>query len=135
MQSAHDNEIVSYEVNLRSEKIILHTEYQTSKVDVIFSGVLVHLFEQELPGSIILRIEKYDIIEFLEDYSELLKKLKPYCWPFLYKTEEELRERLLKGQYFYYVILSSHGLNGWVVAKEYEALNVDTVFPNLNPIK
>lgn len=131
MQSVHDNEIVSYEVNLRSEKIIIHTEYQTSsiceKMDLIFSGVLVHLFEQELPGSIILKIERYDIIEFLEDYSELLKKLKPYCWPFFYKTEEELRERLLKGQYFYYVILSSYGLNGWVVAKDYEAVYVDEI--------
>lgn len=128
MQSVHDNEIVSYEVNLRSEKIIMHTEYQTSsifkKMDLIFSGVLVHLFEQELPGSIILNIIRYDIIEFLEDNSELLKKHKPYCWPFYYKTEEELREKVTTGEYYYYVISSSYGLNGWVVAKDYEAIDV-----------
>jgi hypothetical protein len=37
-----------------------------------------------------------------------------------YDTEKELTERLLKDQYSYYVISSSYGLNGWVLAKSYE---------------
>lgn len=124
MSKVHDNEIVSYKVDLKNHKIIVHTQYQESAlvkdIDIIFYDVLVHFFQNELSGSIIFDIEKYEIGQFLKNNSELLKKKKNYCWPMDYDTEEELTERLLKDQYSYYVISSSYGLNGWVLAKSYE---------------
>lgn len=121
----HDNEIISYEVDLRNRKIIIHTEYHDSTLikntDVIFYDVLVHSFRTELSGSIIFDIDKYEIIQFLKDNSELLKKEKNYCWPMDYNTIEELTERL--DQYSYYVISSSYGLSGWVLAKSYEIIS------------
>lgn len=123
MSKIHDNEIISYEVDLKNQKIIIHTENPYSELiknaDIIFSDVLAHFFKTELSGSIIFDIDKYDIIQFLKDNSDLLKTEKNYGWPIDYNTIEELTERLLKDQYSYYVISSSYGLNGWVLAKSY----------------
>jgi hypothetical protein len=120
----HDNEIISYEVDLKNQKIIIHTQYNSStlieKTDIVFSNVLAHFFENQLQGSIIFDIEEYEIIQFIEDNSDLLKKQKNYCWPMDYDTAEELAEILLKEQYSYYVITSSYGLSGWIVSKKYE---------------
>lgn len=121
MSKVHDNEIISYEVDLKNYQIIVHTQYQESALikntDIIFQNVLAHFFQNELSGSIIFDIEKYDIIRFLKNNSDLLKKQKNYCWPMVYDTEKELAEKLLEGEYSYYVISSSYGLNGWVLAK------------------
>ncbi|NSB88670.1 hypothetical protein FHX95_002063 [Clostridium saccharobutylicum] len=35
---------------------------------------------------------------------------------------EELTKELLKEKYYYYVILSSYGLEGWILAKNYEVI-------------
>ncbi|MCT4542102.1 MAG: hypothetical protein N4A63_01025 [Vallitalea sp.] len=126
MSRVHDNEIISYEVDFENRKIIMHTQYQGSdlleNIDIVFSDVLVHMFENQLEGSIIFSIEKHELFQFIKDNSDLLKKQKDYCWPMYYNTIEELEERLFKDQYSYYVISSSYGLSGWVIAKNYETI-------------
>lgn len=128
MSRIHDNEIISYEVDLKSQRIIIHTQYQDAtsieNTDIVFSDVLAHLFENQLRGSIILDLEKYELIKFIENNRDLLRKQKNYGWPMDYDTIEELLERLLQEQYSYYVIYSSYGLNGWVLAKNYETILV-----------
>lgn len=128
MINIHDNEIVSYKVDLKNQKIIIYTEDNYLKliksIDIIFSDVLVHFFENQLNGSVIFDIEEYHINQFVNENSELLKKQKKYGWPIDYNTIEELIEKLLKGKYCYYVISSSYGLSGWVLAKKYEIINV-----------
>lgn len=126
MPKIHDNEIISYEVDLKNQKIIMHTEYYDSKfierICIVFSDVLVHFFENELSGSIIFDIEEYSLNQFVKDNSKLLEKQKNYCWPMDYDTIKELTENLLKEQFSYYVISSSYGLGGWVLAKNYEII-------------
>ncbi len=126
MSRIHDNEIISYEVDFENRKIIMHTRYNGSdlieNIDIVFSDVLVHMFENQLEGSIIFSIEKQEIFQFIKDNSDLLKKQKNYCWPMCYDTIEELEERLFKEQYSYYVISSSYGLSGWIIAKNYETI-------------
>jgi len=123
----HDSEIISYVVDLKSRKIIMHTEHHVStlvkNIDIIFSDVLVHSFNNELSGSIIFDIDKYDITKFMEDNRGLLEKQKNYCWPMYYDTTEELTNKLLQEQYSYYVISSSYGLSGWILAKSYQIGN------------
>lgn len=120
----HDNEIMSYEVDLKKNQIILHTQYKEAGVirntNIFFYDVLVHFFQNELSGSILFDIEKYDVNLFIKRNSDLLKKKKNYCWPMSYNTEDELAERLIADQYCYYAISSSYGLNGWVLAKRYD---------------
>lgn len=126
MLEVHDNEIISYEVNLKDQRIIIHSIYQyLVHIDIVFYNVLAHLFENHLKGSIILSIDRKKINQFTEDNIDLLKKQKNYCWPMDYDTIEELEERLLEQQYVYYIISSSYGLYGWVLAKNYETIQLN----------
>lgn len=124
MLNIHDNEIMSYKVNFEDQKIILCTKCYstilTSNVNIIFSNVLVHYFEDEIRGSILFDVEEYSITQFIKDNSNLLKKRKNKCWPFDYDTIAHLNKRLENEKYKYFIIFSSCGLNGWVLAKSYE---------------
>jgi len=124
MYDAHDNLIISYEVNLDKEKIIIRTKYNYYLIDLIFSGVLAHYFENEIYGSVIFEITKRDLNEFLKHNSDLLKAKRNYNWPIYYDTTEHLMEILIKEQYSYYMISASYGLRGWVLAKEYRFIQM-----------
>lgn len=65
-------------------------------------------------------------MSFIEGNLELLERHKPYCWPTYYNTLDELREMLINKQYEYYVIFSSLGLNGWVIAKKMNIVKRDS---------
>jgi len=68
----------------------------------------------------IFDIDNYEIHRFIEENKEILNKQKNHGWPMDYHSLNELEEKLLKEQYRYFVISSSYGLSGWVLAKEYE---------------
>lgn len=126
MSLVHDNEILSYEVDLRREKIVLHTFYESKNLneytDVIFEGVLCHMFEHHLQGSIILDINEYELDVFFksEENLHLLERSKNYGWPTMYSNIAELKDKLSQAQYKYIVVFSSYGFNGWVLAKDYK---------------
>ncbi|MCU6711560.1 hypothetical protein M6D81_22955 [Paenibacillus sp. J5C_2022] len=121
MKSVHDNVVISYEVNLRDRYIEINTETDKDiEVKIKFYDVMAHLFEDHLYGSILFDIERYEIDSFLKGNKEILEKRKPYCWPTYYESLDELRELLIKDEYKYYVIGSSYGFNGWVLAKKIE---------------
>ncbi|GAA0134814.1 hypothetical protein YSY43_16540 [Paenibacillus sp. YSY-4.3] len=125
MSNIHDNEIISYEVDLKNHKIIIHTIQNpgSTSTEIVFCDVLAHLFETQLEGSIIFDVNEYELSYFFKDNHELLEKQKNSCWPMEYDTIEELTEKLVKEQYTYYVVTSSYGLNGWVLAKKYEIMS------------
>lgn len=125
MLSIHDNEIVSYEVNFQERKITLHTICENSdSVTVIeFIDVLTHMFETQVQGSIILDISTLEVSRFIKHNKELLEKQKNYGWPMHYGTTEDLLEHLQNEKYDYYVISASFGLNGWIIAKNYQIYN------------
>ena len=124
MPSVHDNVILSYRVDLQNDQIIIYTEYDNSRIvketDIIFTDVFGHRFEQPLKGSIILCISESPISSFVEGNSELLLKSKDYGWPAMFESLEELQQVLIEGDYKYIDLMSSYGMNGWVVAKNYE---------------
>lgn len=119
MESIHDNKIISYEVNLEKKRIVFHTLSPDSenKLNIIFTNVIAHVFEDELFRSIILDIEKADLNRFLSSNKKLLQEKKDYLWPMVYETENELYETLDEKGITYYVIYSSYGLNGWILAE------------------
>lgn len=82
--------------------------------------MIMHRFETQLRGSIILDISTLDISLFLKQNKELLEKEKDYAWPMYYEKIEDLLEHLQNEKYYYYAILASYGLNGWVIAKGYK---------------
>jgi hypothetical protein len=107
---------------LKDQYIVINTEDRKINVMIKFTGVLAHLFEDHLYGSILLDIDNYEIDDFIDGNKEILEKHKPYGWPTYYETEFELKEMLIKEQYRYYVICSSYGFNGWVLAKKLEII-------------
>lgn len=119
MKSVHDNEIVSYEVNLKEKRIKLNTVIRNTeeKIEVRFSNVIAHVFEEELPGSIILDIEESNLEKFFKSNQKLLQEKKDYFWPMIYKTESEFHEKLKNENISYFIIFSSYGLNGWILAE------------------
>lgn len=126
MTSVHDNEVISYEINLKDRYIVINTEDREINVIIKFTDVLAHLFEDHLYGSILLDIDNYEIDDFIDGNKEMLIKHKPNCWPTYYETEFELKEMLNKEQYKYYVICASYGFNGWVLAKKLEIIKSDS---------
>ncbi|MFC6648743.1 MULTISPECIES: hypothetical protein [Paenibacillus] len=126
MQNIHDNEIVSYTVDLQKSKITFQTlggKDNSVPVMIEFIDVLAHRFETQLQGSILLDISQFEISSFVKDNKELLEKQKDFAWPMYYEKRADFLEYLLHENYNYYVISASYGLNGWVVAKEYNIYN------------
>lgn len=126
MLNIHDNEIVSYEIDLRKSKITFQTldgKEDSVTTTIEFTDVLAHMFETQLQGSIIFDISTFEISRFLKNNKELLEKQKDYGWPIYYEKTEDLLEHLQSKKYNYYVISASYGLNGWIIAKGYKVYN------------
>ncbi|WP_172198679.1 hypothetical protein [Saccharibacillus qingshengii] len=119
----HDNEIISYQINLKESEIRMNTEYDNGVMrfwnELVFSGVQAHYFEDELPGSLILDISILEVEDLFSwpDTIELLHKRKNYGWPMNYDTLENLQNQLKAEGYNVYVISASYGLSGWILAK------------------
>lgn len=126
MASVHDNIILSYEVDLENEKIRMRTRSHHPELhgdtDILFSDVLAHSFDTPLQGSIIFDIDDVGLDYFISYNRDLLEKGKGQGWPIMYETDEELETKLIEGEYLYFVITSSYGLSGWVLAKKLEMI-------------
>ncbi|NLC23217.1 MAG: hypothetical protein GX776_01905 [Oxalobacter sp.] len=124
MSQIHDNRILSYTVDLGNERIVFDTEYhagaQHERTAIVFGSVCAHAFENEDKGSIIFDIEAASLEDFIEDNRDLLGQKKRYGWPLLYASEAELLEKMREARQQYFVIDSSFGLYGWVLAETME---------------
>ncbi|TFJ76077.1 hypothetical protein [Carnobacterium maltaromaticum] len=74
----HDYEVISYEINLKNEKIKLIAQLPGAKNQAYlkFDGVLAHYFENELSGSIILDVVEETLTNFLSYNKNLLDERK-----------------------------------------------------------
>lgn len=115
----HDNKILAYTVDFENKEITMKTiNIKHEIIFVKFKDVLVHYFEMAMPDSIIFDIDEYEGRKVVKEERELLKNTKAFCWPLAYENENDLIEKL-EG-YKYYIINSSSGLTGWVLAKSIE---------------
>jgi hypothetical protein len=119
IDSIHDNTIESYLVDFETDSIRITTKKHKENeiIQVVFSGVVAHYFENPMKGSILLDIDEHNIENFISNNRKLLEEQKNYGWPILYDNFNELEGFLLKNRFKYFVIYASIGLNGWVVAK------------------
>ena len=118
----HDNYIVSYNVNLLKKNMSVKTYNNKQKKykTIYFSEVLTHSFRCIIDYNIISDICESGIQKFIQDNQKELIKLKGFCWPINYNTEQELIDFLITNKYKYIEINSSYGMFGWVIAKSYE---------------
>ncbi len=122
--SIHDNLLVSYEVQCERQTITLRTEYRvenkpTEFTNVVFEGVQGYHFENDAFGNIIFDVADVPAEQFLKEYgaevSELYRMNGSPAWAAdIVSAPEYLRDRGIKG----FILSSSLGLSGWVLAKE-----------------
>ena len=121
--SLHDNRILSYIVECEQRRITLHTaseeEKQAERTSVIFSEVAAHHFEGGDFNTIIFDIASTPLKEIYDSYLDVFERRKPYGWlVFNYRTRAELLEKLREREIQGFVLSSSYGMYGFVLARE-----------------
>ncbi len=138
--SIHDNLLVSYEVCCEERIITLRTEYReknkpTEFTNVVLSGVQGYRFENDAFGNIIFGLESVPLEWFLTEYGAEISELhrmvgSPGPWAKnLASAPEYLRDKGIKA----FVLSSSLGLSGWVLAKEISICPVEQDAPADSP--
>ena len=121
--SVHDNFLVPYEVQCESRIITLRTEYRDAGpaeyTNIVFSGVEGYHFQGDAFGNIIFDVAEIQIEQFLKEFSSEISELyrfnaKPDWAAVLDSAPAQMRARGIKP----YVLSSSYGSGGWVLAKE-----------------
>jgi hypothetical protein len=120
--SVHDNHIYAFTVHCEERRLVLHTAYRDREphefTDVVFRDVVAHLLEHVLPGNILFGIEERDVESLVQDEADLFAESWRWGWPpveydgNLETLVAALRQRLVRA----YLISSSYGLSGWVLA-------------------
>ncbi|MFN3649942.1 MAG: hypothetical protein ACK47B_10195 [Armatimonadota bacterium] len=125
MISIHDHRLLAYHVDCEARQITLRTIFQDEepheKAQITFTGVLAYHFEGDAFGTILFDITAVPPAEIVGQYAELFARLKNYGWPGpTYQTPEELNQRLEGSGVTGYLIYSSCGMDGFVLAKRME---------------
>ena len=100
----------------------LHMDTQTEsgeKVSVHFTGLLAHWFENVIQDNILFGMDEITVDVFFEQYKDLLGGTISYGFPACCSIEE-LRKRMEREHIRVFVIDSSLGLCGFVLAQEVE---------------
>jgi hypothetical protein len=135
-RSIHDNLLASYEVQCEGRTITLRTEYRvpekpTEFTNVIFEGVQGYCFENDAFGNIIFGLEmvslEYLLTEFGPAISESyrLSGARGSWAADLGLASEYLREHGIKG----FILSSSCGLSGWVLASKMSVFDAEPRVP------
>ena len=126
MKSLHDNNIYSIEIRCEKKTILLHTEFLEGEVpeytDVIFNDVIWHQFQHILEGNILFDIEEWPPDNFFKEYKETLNTISRYGFPLDFNTGQEFCDVLSKKNMKIFVINSSYGLSGWLIAENMKLL-------------
>ncbi len=124
----HDNEILSYQVDIANNVLTMVTKfYDWEDTTIVFSGFLAHKFERVMSGpNIIFDLHQISIQKFVDENREQLTHDLPYGFPIgLVKTCDELINVLEARDYKVYQIDSTLGLYGYVIAKDISITVVD----------
>jgi hypothetical protein len=137
--SVHDNLLVSYEVQCEARTVTLRTEYRVSErptefTNVIFQGVQGYHFQNDAFGNIIFDLEAVPIEHLLAEFgAEISVSYRmagsPGPWAGnLNSAADYLREQGVRA----FLLSSSYGLSGWVLAKEISVQGGEQAGPSAN---
>lgn len=122
-RSVHDNYLVSYEVLSEQRKIVLRTEYRDGRevpevTSVIFTGVQGYHFELDCFENILFDVERVPVERILEERADEIRAAADYVtWPWV-KDPGKAHEWLHNNGIHGFLIDSSLGLCGWVLARD-----------------
>ena len=119
--SIHDNRVLSYTIDCVKKTIVLHTVFYDSEsheyTDEIFSEVAGYHFEGDNFQTILFDVNQVSPEEVYSAYRDLFERGKNYAWPFDYSTEQELLRKLNDKSVKGFVVSSSYGIEGFVLAE------------------
>ena len=124
LPSFHDDCLVGYEVDCEGRKIILHVKHwdtlETGRRTVIFTGVEGYHFQNDAFGNIILHLEVVPATQFVSDYqAELAESFRMSGALGEWASDPAAAPRVLSERGVQaFVLSSSYGLSGWVLAKD-----------------
>jgi hypothetical protein len=135
--SIHDNYLVSYEVRCKERTIILCTQYDYENsprefTNVVFTDVQSYRLEDDAFGNIIYGLDEVSVGQILEEHhAQIAESYRlagaPGPWAAdLLSAAAFLTAQGAKG----FVLSSSHGLSGWVIAKD---VSIHSVQPSIPP--
>src|SRR5947209_716357 len=120
--SIHDNFVYALAVDLERRLLVLHTEYRDGNgphelTDVRFRGVIAHYFQDVAGTSILFDIEEASADWVVREWSEQFERRKNHGWPPIEYTDlADLSRKLTEQHVFGYLVRSSYGLGGFVLA-------------------
>lgn len=128
--SIHDNFLVAYEVRCKERTITLRTEYdyegaRKEFTNIVFTGVQGYRFEDDAFGNIIYGLDEIPVEQVLEKHRAQIAESyhmagAPGPWAANLETAAAfLTAQGVKG----FILSSSWGLSGWVIAKEVSILS------------
>lgn len=113
----HDNLIISYQVII-SDRITIYTRYfETEETVITFRGLCAHHFKHVTYENRITNIYQASIDYFVGKYKELLEDGLRCAFPIFALSSDLLCEYLLKEELKVFIIDSSIGLSGFIIAK------------------
>ncbi len=114
----HDNRVLRYCADFETHTLHMDTRTETGEtVSIHFSGLLAHWFENAIQDNILFDVEEITVDEFFQQYQKLLQKSLSYGFPACCSAEE-LREQMVREKIRVFVIGSSLGLCGFVLAQK-----------------
>ena len=120
--SVHDNLLLSYTVSAERREITLHTAFHEVEppeyTDVVFSGLEAYHFEGDNFGTIIFDVSETDALELYEEERARFEAGVPYAWPAWNASAEAARAYIAGNGLRAFVLSSSFGMTGWVLARE-----------------
>ena len=115
----HDNEILSYHVDVQNRKLEMSTKYyDKERITIIFTDCIAHRFEYVTYTNIINRIDQIPVGDFIEKNNDMLGDGVRNAFPIFAKSVNELLNYLEKNEQKIFEISSTLGLCGFVIAKE-----------------
>ncbi len=116
----HDNRVLRCCADFEAHTLHMDTRTEAGeKVSVRFTGLLAHWFENVVQDNILFGMDEITVDGFFEQYKDLLGRTISYGFPACCSIEE-LRKRMEREHIRVFVIDSSLGLCGFVLAKEVE---------------
>jgi hypothetical protein len=122
--SIHDNRLIGYEVDCVGHKIVLHTRFDErgalELTDVIFEGVDAYDFEGDHLHSVLSDAREVPIAQLVAENQALFEEGVRYAWPGPWNDSPEASIRHFESEGLKaFVIGSSYGFVGWVVARSF----------------
>jgi hypothetical protein len=123
LPSFHDDYLVGYEVDCEAREINLHIKpvaEQSGRSTVLFTGVETYHFENDAFGNIIFDLETVALEGFVSEYrAELAESFRMSGALGTWGSDlDDARRFLSEKGVQAFVLSSSYGLSGWLLARE-----------------